>query len=127
MNEVIRAEWVKRLRSGQYKKGKLRLRTPVDTMHVQGMAEPNYCCLGVLCEIAVEQGIITYDGHTYNSSDSSNNSLLPSVVVNWAGLKSESPFVVTPENESIALVSLNDNGRSFSEIADYIENAIDFS
>lgn len=127
MNEEIRAEWIKRLRSGQYKQGKLRLRTSVDTMHERGMTKPNYCCLGVLCEIAVEQGIITYDGHVYNSSGSSNNSLLPSVVVNWAGLRSESPFVVTPENESIALVSLNDNGRSFDEIADYIENAIDFS
>lgn len=97
MNAAIKAELVERLRSGKYIQGKEKLATKEgdDTL---------YCCLGVLCEIAVERGIINrieqdvecwdcenpdacipkvevhYD-HTYDAT-------LPEKVVNWAGIES---------------------------------------
>lgn len=51
----IKAEWVTRLRSGRYTQGSGRLKTVtrVDGKEVTA----TYCCLGVLCEIAAEQGV----------------------------------------------------------------------
>lgn len=47
MNRDLRNRWVEALRSGTYKQGKHRLKRvgqfPLDR---------NYCCLGVLCEVA---------------------------------------------------------------------------
>jgi len=41
VNKQLKAEWVKALRSGEYKQGRLRLQRG-----------DSYCCLGVLCEVA---------------------------------------------------------------------------
>lgn len=43
----IKAEWLKRLRSGEYPQGRTELN-----------GRNGLCCLGVLCEIAAEQGIV---------------------------------------------------------------------
>lgn len=40
MNKKIKKLWLKALRSGEYKQGKLALRI-----------KNKYCCLGVLCDI----------------------------------------------------------------------------
>lgn len=51
----IKAEWVARLRSGRYAQGIGRLKT---VRRVDGKdVTAEYCCLGVLCEIAAEQGV----------------------------------------------------------------------
>ncbi len=50
--EVIR-EWVRRLRSGDYLQG----RSVLEKIREDGRSE--FCCLGVLCRIAVEEGLIS--------------------------------------------------------------------
>lgn len=115
MNPEIKASWVEALRSEEYKQG-------ANALHRNG----TFCCLGVLCDLAVKAGAAkvfdldldlgaknTYYGSTV---DDSNAYLLPRVVQEWAGLNSDSPFAGDFE-----LTVLNDNGVSFKDIADVIE------
>lgn len=108
MNPEIKKLWVDALRSGDYAQGQGRLRSVSD----------KYCCLGVLCELAVQALVIEppvvedihFDSYLY----ASHSAHLPSVVGVWAGLDGSSD--VAQE-----LMSLNDNGVGFPEIADQIE------
>jgi len=109
MDQIIKSEWVAALRSGGLKQGFFRLNKPVDD---------TYCCLGVLCEIAVEAGVVEKkDMNGYATYDGSGH-CLPSAVCEWAGLDKSNP---QPKNSKSALISLNDNKFTFNEIADVIE------
>lgn len=46
-DQEIMREWVRRLRSGGYKQGRSRLRL-----------NDEFCCLGVLCDLAVDRNVI---------------------------------------------------------------------
>jgi len=122
MNKEIAKKWTKRLRSGKYEQGKSNLHKVVNGID-------KFCCLGVLCEIAVEEGIIpppilednlyyVYQGHS---------SALPKQVSEWAGISTASgistAYGATKDN---TLTELNDNGGyTFSQIADVIEKNVD--
>ena len=97
MKKEVAELWVKALRSGDYRQGFGRLRTPED----------NYCCLGVLCDISpipMEMNL--------------SNSLPVIEVVKWAGLSSDNPRI----SDGRALTTLNDAaGLSFNQIVDFIE------
>lgn len=144
MNPEIKQLWLEALRSGKYTQGKSLLRP----------TESTYCCLGVLCQIAEERGICKYipsdehngfivqyadvfqdgfcDGNVYEESE------LPWVVKQWAGLKDENPKITMNErnikeyfkgtmkdNTTISLAELNDNfGYTFAELADIIEEQL---
>lgn len=101
LNPVAR-KWVAALRSGKIKQGRKQL----------GFTDGSRCCLGVLDDLAVEDGVI--DGY-----DLSGAALLFKVR-QWAGL-------TTPcGNYSHGCLALdNDNGKSFAEIADIIESQPD--
>ena len=47
MNKEVKKKWVDALRSGEYAQGRSSLRD-----------HDEYCCLGVLCELAVKEGVI---------------------------------------------------------------------
>lgn len=108
-------EWIAALRSGEYKQGLGSLK------HV-AKGEIQHCCLGVLCELAVEKGIIDpavkgnmgawfFDGVKYN---------VPPTVVNWAGLKR--PGDIGPlDFTTLNLMDMNDSDKTFEVIADFIE------
>ena len=124
MKEEIKKRWVEALRSGYYKKGEGNLYNSDTGAH---------CALGVLCELAVEEGVVdrmdfenggpsvygTHDGST-------NDSILPREVVEWAGLESPSPLVsfrdsVYDDTTVYSVSELNDLGASFDAIADKLE------
>lgn len=119
MNAAIKERWVAALRSGRYQqtRGWLFRTTPTDT------APAGFCCLGVLCELAVEDGVATAaSGPGYVASDSGDEeyvetSLLPRHVMEWAGLTTRYGLNLG----ETTLSGLNDSGRSFDEIADIIE------
>ena len=99
-------KWVDALRSGEYGQTVHQLR--------QG---DKYCCLGVACEISGlaewdrdEHGDRAYLGHGLN---------LPPDVVEWLGLNDHGGGF---GNGLRSLVFENDDGASFSEIADIIES-----
>lgn len=132
MNAAIKAQWTAALRSGDYPQAKNNLRT-----------EEGYCCLGVLCDLAVEAGVTEITTEPGDSSavywyDGEFLSL-PGSVQKWAGLD----YLDNPHNPDIdreadgfpeaavvdgevsghaaSLAELNDNGTTFAVIADIID------
>jgi hypothetical protein len=101
MKKVIRDKWVKALRSGKFKQGDGQL------MQDHGPDDQRYCCLGVLCKITGNannrdmcQGFPKDDGKTED----------------FCGL--------TAVLQS-RLAEMNDEGKTFDEIANYIETHVE--
>lgn len=115
MDPAIRDLWTAALRSGDYQQttGMLcRIRATSDSQPA------GYCCLGVLCEVAVKAGFITASGSDgkYKFFDGASSSLPHSVVV-WAGLDSGDPIAF-----GNSMSAWNDSHRkNFAEIADLID------
>ena len=127
MDPRVKKILIEALRSGEYSQDQLYLRT-----------ENGYCCLGVACDkyrkelnkedwetndtvyrSALDRRITTY-------KILGEHSILPEEVARWMDLiyDSELSFVgsyVTKDGEDYSLAQLNDNGASFEEIADVIE------
>lgn len=119
MNEDVKELWTTALLSGKYKQGRKRL-----TAVKEGVTTD--CCLGVLCKIAVAQGMeleirsIDYDGDLFIDYNG-EGSTLPQAVRDWAGLDQSNPVVTDAEHGRNSLAEFNDNGKTFSEIAEIIE------
>lgn len=122
MKQDIKNRWLARLESGDIKQTKRFL----------GRPNGSRCCLGVLCDIAVEDGIISPPiveedthgfGRTYEYLNYAGNSgELPEEVVAWAGLNSANPeYHVRGGAATSNLASLNDASKyNFKKIADVI-------
>jgi hypothetical protein len=119
MDKRVKALWIDALRSGEYKQGAAYLRKKDDT----------YCCLGVLCDLAVKDGVAVewsgeWTGVAYVARDNASGrrptTALPPVVSEWAGLTKWGDDALEPR-EALDLTGLNDNGMPFGEIADVIE------
>lgn len=104
MNKEIAEKWCTALRSGEYKQGLGSL-----------CCEDKYCCLGVLCELAVKEGAI----EEYEKA----NSFPPEKVLKWSGLKTENGYI---RSAATSLVQLNDSDfYDFNQIADIIEDHVE--
>jgi hypothetical protein len=135
MNADVKAKWVAALRSGEY----------AQTRGYLHRARSGYCCLGVLCEIAVAEGVIEKGDYPYADDDEvhygpegeGSTTGLPDEVQVWAQIEGEDPLVRRPEyarvNEYLVgtgrggettLAALNDQGISFAQIADVIEEQL---
>lgn len=143
MRPEIKAEWVKRLRSGEYAQGEQVLKRTKKPE--EGPPVVTYCCLGVLCVMAVEAGIVGERGDKNGNDDGrheftwteegrgigpvSESQYLPPPVVEWAWgdegddepFGKDNPIVEHPGIGTISLAGMNDGGRSFEEIAEAIE------
>lgn len=124
MKPEIKKIWVEALNSGEYKQGQKMLCQENE----DGTA--SFCCLGVLCDLAEKQKIVTHrtvEGIDYKRRSYGNERLdreffLPYDVVMWAGLQENDPRVQLPESGNWdTLSAMNDEGKSFSEIAKAIE------
>lgn len=110
-------KWVAALRSGKFRRGESELAKRVKGKHVE------YCCLGVLCELAKKEGIVEkayQDG--YSIYYGNERYYLPQEVKDWAGLRSTQG---SRGSEKQSLAYLNDSGNSFNRIADVIESDVD--
>lgn len=138
MNKDIARRWVEALRSGRFEQTKGALARKLDNGKV------GYCCLGVLCELAVEENVIPSkvappeytDRFVFGTGD-----MMPGVEVDtWASAGGLDDRYRLPVSDEIAedlreagitvrhnmafLPELNDNlGLTFNEIADLIEAA----
>lgn len=110
MNTDIKTEWIAALRSGKYKQGRGKLRV-----------DDKFCCLGVLCDLydnknwfdtkeihIFGQGSI----YSYSLDNTVNRNFLPYHVQKGLQLKYE---------DTVELAQMNDDGKTFDEIADHIE------
>lgn len=141
MRAEVLDEVVKRLRSGDYEQGQSALR-------VKGnINKPDtYCCLGVLCEMAVEAGVVLrreqeLEGHTYGyistEGGQEDSAYLPAAVIEWAGIVSD--VMKNPswgeyhyesrghfdDGDFDSLAVMNDSGSyNFHAIADWMEQNV---
>lgn len=117
MNPEIKAAWIAKLRSGEFEQGLGLLRDKDDKL----------CCLGVLCELGVEAGIVKRNqsslGEPFAYGEMGMTGLLPSEVIDWSGIYENSPWVHLQEsNDDYSLTQLNDSWKfNFTQIADAIE------
>lgn len=129
MNPKVKKLWVAALRGGEYQQGN-------NFLHRVG---GGMCCLGVLCALAVKNGVIPepvaveeadVDGgsvevYRYGKTDVSSGDAsiiyLPNAVADWSGAHvfGDLPQAGWVSGESLSI--LNDAGRTFEEIADIIE------
>lgn len=124
MKKEIADKWIAALESGKYKQGRSSLRF-----------NNEFCCLGVLCELAVEAGVITEAKRILNGQsllyyyDDCNASYLPSAVRDWAGMYHIAGIFNNEVNDDDrylpSLTRLNDDGVSFVEIADVIRKNVE--
>jgi hypothetical protein len=117
--------WVEALRSGEFAQTTGVLRD-----------ENGYCCLGVACEIAVQHGVIeppqghkAVAGRIFYNFDGSD-ATLPDSVREWLGLWADDGSIYNDGSGSIyndgeSLTKMNDNGKTFAEIAAVIEDEPD--
>lgn len=135
LKPAVKELWLKALRSGEYKQGDSKLKKRNYGGTVQ------HCCLGVLCDIAAEQGAVSF---RYASSSAASgvdfeglwmfgedkdHLLLPKEVTEWAFEKdtgvdkwlNRNPMVEY-RSQAHGLSELNDTYHlPFTEIADVIE------
>ena len=98
MDAELKAKWVATLRSGNYEQGRKKLRSENNKC----------CCLGVLCDIA--------DPKEWRpNSPTGAYSHRKQQCLPRDGFCGLARSVITK------LANMNDRGKSFSEIADYIE------
>ncbi len=113
-------KWLKALRSGEYEQANGQL---YDDEYLGG----SYCCLGVACEV-VGHGKVLKEKFGEKGlpiqakiigKESCVFTKLPGLLrEDFAPLREEDSFV-----ESVA--EMNDNGQSFKEIADWIEDNVE--
>lgn len=135
MKQEIADLWTEALRSGDYEQATGRLlKTDSGSGDTIG-----HCCLGVLCEIAIKQGVKVekseprryvdeVDGETFTSfggvTFDDRDDLLPESVKQWAGMKS-ADGTLPHEGYEDTLAELNDAGKSFLSIARIIEENVE--
>lgn len=122
MKKSVKKKWVAALRSGKYKQGTGTLRTQED----------EFCCLGVLCEVARIEGVIPNPIRHYSRfqdetswyygkgsvNDGRRNGTLPWAVMKWAGIEDPNPHL----SLNVTAAGWNDDkGADFNKIADLIE------
>jgi hypothetical protein len=117
LNTEIADKWIIALESGEYTQG------------VGALKENNkYCCLGVLCELAVKEGIIQPptldmdDTYQYGSHQTWSTETLPDEVIEWAQMNSNEGIIgsYVQGDEYYSLMQMNDNGCSFNQITEKI-------
>ena len=123
MNARVKKMWLKALRSGEYEQGKGYLRN---------LDEDTYCCLGVLCDLAIKDGVVINESestfsypHPRVSLYDGVCSMLPYNVREWAQLEYSDPRVRNGNDPNWTLAGLNDsNNYAFNDIADIIEEQL---
>lgn len=117
MNPEVKGKWVAALRSGEYEQGQDELRGE----RLEGGYE--FCCLGVLTDIYAKQRRIGFSragsARTIVEDDAG---LLPSQkVCKWAGIPYIEELDDKPTESTGKLANMNDEGKTFKQIAAYIQ------
>lgn len=135
MNEVVIRDWIKMLRSEKYQQCKGKLCSVVyDWDKHEETKKRAYCCLGVLEELHKSENKNIHKTRIldnvpenyyryYENDDSKNNNdscatMLLDVTKKWSGVS------LKLQTE---LAHMNDSGKSFKEIADYLETKLEKS
>jgi hypothetical protein len=121
--EVLDA-WLAALRSGEFAKGRGRLVRLYDDDYDD---DAEYCCLGVLCELARRDRVPleVEDVHPEHAcvarSFDGNHSYLPVAVQRWAGLSESNPRLDPDRGDAYTLAALNDASTTFEPVIEVLE------
>jgi hypothetical protein len=109
MNDNMRKVLVA-LRSGEYTQTKGTLQD-----------EHGHCCLGVMCDVYQKDtgSSIEWRPNGYINGGNLSHHLS---VQEWVGLSSPCGLFTGKHKDAVSLAGLNDNGSTFTEIADFIES-----
>ena len=112
MNQDIKQRWVDALRSGEYEQGRGCLHNSNGN---------SFCCLGVLTDLYIKEHDKEWHkpGRCTELTFEGNGGTLPPSVMTWAGLSHRDPCVRGGD-----LATQNDNGMSFDELAQLIEDEL---
>jgi hypothetical protein len=126
MKSEIKKLWLDALRSGEYQQGRHTLRGD----------DERFCCLGVLCDLAVKAKIVNWgEWPECQVEDEDSNRLCyriggatcypPQPVMDWAGLEQCDPLLNCGEESQHSCSQLNDKfGQDFEAIARAIEKSL---
>lgn len=110
-------KWLAALRSGEYKQTLYKLWRPTtDSLAIIGKRSSGYCCLGVAGIIC---GVPSHYLAKYTQYASFASGLEIDLVPWELHTDKNKAFVTT-------LMSMNDSGKTFTEIADWIEDHTEF-
>lgn len=112
MNPELKQEWCDRLRSGKYVQGKGKLKSFNST--------PEYCCLGVLGEILVDQNQATWNDSNQLRSEVTGNGGASALSLP-ADLRITLGLDLSVLQKAILMNDSPTEGKTFSQIADYLE------
>ena len=115
MNKAIKKQWIKALRSGEYKQNQGALRDG-----------DSFCCLGVLCNLHAQAHPEIAEKQESKLSYMGSQQLMHREVADWAGIPGHlrvfNGITVDVKLPSgISLAELNDMGKSFKQIANLID------
>lgn len=137
MNAEIKTKWIEALKSGKYAKG-VKALNYTDDNGVQ-----RYCCLGVLCDLYIQETKIgawkdstssissnIKRKHFYKDDYNLGSAFLPAEVREWADMYTPSAGFIdkdnlfNPEDNMTSLVAVNDGieAEDFSEVIKVIEH-----
>lgn len=117
MRAEVKEKWLDALESGEVKQGR---------GHLHDLKEDTYCCLGVLCSIAADEGVVSRmpsnvgNLEQFTGESGPSVGLLPRNVMRWAGMVSTDGTFLDENNNPTSLASQNDSGATFDEIAQMI-------
>ena len=137
MKPEIKKRWIEALRSSYYTKARGRLCVINNFNDVARVGQAQraicrFCALGVLCDLAAKDNVVSWVETTYsmaipeeiNGFSTLQATRLPLQVMQWAGLESEDPLIEDLEGYPASIVELNDNKLlPFEDIADCIERS----
>jgi hypothetical protein len=110
-------KWVDALRNGPYTQTRRMLR-----------GSEGFCCLGVLCDLVKDEPLVQgrwregfVTAISFEVSHTLQSAVLPQRVQKLVGMSSENGLLKNSEGSSTTLSTLNDDGKTFDEIARIIE------
>lgn len=122
MNSIVKEEWLKALRSGEYKQGDGCLKSGDE-----------FCCLGILSDIYAKEKSLQWRPEFFNAAkDDSEDKFIyeraaipRAFVCEWAELSEPNPKIKPIKvGAPDSLAAMNDAGYTFNEIADVIEEQL---
>lgn len=114
MTDELLDKWIEALESGKYRQ---------TTGRLYNQHSGSFCCLGLLCELT-EAG--EWNEYEYNMSDFHIPVVSLPQLIEWnVNLEYSREHLINSRFEAV-LAKLNDSGKSFKEIAQYIREHRDY-
>ena len=132
MKASVANEWVRELETGSWGKG-------IGFLHEKDKrtGDERYCCLGVLCEMGMRQGVeVEREGedasgdpmlvrYHYGNHVIKGIAVLPEEIRVWAGMQTHNGRFVREDGQRTSLSEVNDISREWGPVMEHIRRYAD--